>query len=285
MSSTRPTQRSTSERAQQAFSETVDPAAYVSRDATEEILARLQAWTRADGDESTVAALVASPGLGKTFLLRLFESRFGRPMAGAEGLPRTLYLPYAGLSIIDLCVWIHGLLGRGIRLPETGANSGAALEALCALAPDAQNPFILLVDDADSMPQETIRALVEGLPRTLSPLRLLIALNDDAKASRLLASLDTFHPLLLPLGPPMSEAETARYLAGRMRWAAFDAEEIARWNPAVLRKIHGLSGGVPRQVHRIAASIFEARAKGRPLELDQKDRRENWMGQPIEDEF
>ena len=52
-----------------------------------------------------------------------------------------------------------------------------------------------------------------------------------------------------------------------------------------MHKIHSLSGGVPRSVHQVAASVFEARTADLPSALDEKDKRENWMGQPIEDDF
>lgn len=286
MNSTRLSQLSRSERAQRAFSETVDPAGYVPREATESVLARIQTWAGADGVGSTVAALIAQPGLGKTFLLRMFESRLARTANSINRSGRTLYLPYAGLSITDLCVWIHGLLSRPLGLPDVTDQPVAALAALFALAdgPD-DDPFILLLDDADSMPPETIRVLAQGLPRENSPLRILMALNDDAKASRLLAALDPLHPCLVPLQQAMTESETALYLRARMRWAAFEAVEIARLDPEAICKIHTLSGGVPRRVHMIAASFFESGSVGLPSELHEKEKRENWMGRPIEDDF
>lgn len=277
---------STAERARRAFSETVDSAAYVPRPSTESVLARIQSWVGSDGVGSTVAALIAQPGLGKTFLLRLFESRLFSNRNLIQRSPRALYLPYAGLSITDLCVWIHGLLSRPISLPDLADHPVAALATLLSLAdgPD-DDPFILLLDDADSMPFETIRVLVQGLPRKNSPLRILMALNDDAKASRLLAAFDPLRPCLVPLQEAMSESETTLYLRARMRWAGFEAVESARLGPEVISRIHLLSGGVPRRVHLIAATFFESGGGGFPSELSEKARRENWMGQPIEDDF
>jgi len=127
--------------------------------------------------------------------------------------------------------------------------------------------------------------LAQGLPRENSPLRILMALNDDAKASRLLAALDPIHPCVFPLQEPMSEPETELYLQARMQWAAFDAAEIARLDPEAVGRIHALSGGVPRRVHTLAASFFETGSTALPSELGDKARRENWMGQPIEDDF
>ncbi len=278
--------RSASDRAQRAFSETADPAAYVPRHATESVLTQLQTWAREDGVGSTVAALVARPGLGKTFLLRTFESRLAHAAPGIDRSRRALYLPYAGLSITDLTVWIYGLLGRPINVADVTDQPVAALAALFALAdgPD-DDPFILLLDDADSLPPETIRILAQGLPKENSPLRILMALNDDAKASRLLATLDSLRPCQVPPLDAMSESETERYIHARMQWAAPQADVIVRMDPETISKIHALSGGIPRRVHMLAAAFLESGAAGLPSELGEKERRENWMGQPIEDDF
>jgi len=112
-----------------------------------------------------------------------------------------------------------------------------------------------------------------------------LALNDDAKASRLLAALDPLHPRLVRLPQPMSKSETADYLEARMKWAGLETAEFARVDAEAISKIHTLSGGVPRRVHMIAASFFDAGDMSLPSELDAKERRENWMGRPIEDDF
>jgi len=285
MTSTRQISLSKSQRAQRAFSETVDPAAYVPREATESVLAEFQTWAEDDGIGSTIAALIARPGLGKTFLLRTFESRLQRSATLVNRSPRTLYLPYASLSVTDLSLWIHGLLGRSISFLDATDHPEAALAALIALGDGRDDPFILLLDDADSMPAETVQVLAQGLPRERSPLRILMALNDDARASRLLAAFDPLQPCVAPLREAMSERETALYLHARMRWARLEADEIAHIDPDAIARIHRFSGGVPRRVHMIAASYFESGSAGLPSELDEKDKRENWMGRPIDDDF
>ena len=45
---------------QRAFSETVDPDAYVPRPATESILKALEAWREASSDAATITALIVS---------------------------------------------------------------------------------------------------------------------------------------------------------------------------------------------------------------------------------
>ena len=69
-----------------------------------------------------------------------------------------------------------------------------------------------------------------------------------------------------------------------MRWAGFEEQELARLDSDAIRQIHRLSGGVPRRVHRIAESFFESSSTGLPRELDEKQKREDWMGRPIGEE-
>lgn len=287
----RPESASSAARALRAFPETVDPASYVARDATENVLAGIERWAARDDEGSTVAAILARPGLGKTLLLRIIEARLDyastAPNTTRSFRPsqRVLFLPYGGLSIIDLCQWTHGLLHRSITQPEASNRPEAALAAMFSLAKDSEEPFVLLIDDADSMPAETTRILVQGLPRRHSPLRLLMALNHDARGSRLLAALDPLGPSVMPVQEEMSETETARYIRARVEWARLDPRQSALFDSEVIGRIYALSGGVPRKVHMIAASILAADGKAVPRELSQKEQRENWLGQPIEDEF
>ncbi len=285
------TPRQTQGQRDRAFSETADPTAYVPRAATETVLSTLETWTGEGVAGPTVAALIAPPGLGKTFLLRLMESRLDRRTSMPGSPQRVLYLPYAGLLPRDLCEWIYGLLGRVLGSPtgdesEEEEASKFAQRALIDLAESDQSPFFLLVDDADSMPPETIRMLVDGLPRERSPLRILMSLNPDAKSSRLLAALDSLGILEVRLEEAMTEPETAAYLRGRMRWAGLEMPEAVGAEEAQsLRRIHALSGGVPRRVHRVAESVFGAAGADRPSDLDTKRNREDWLGSPIEDDL
>lgn len=281
-----------SEAAHRAFAETSDPAAYVPRPACEAVLERLVRWAAPGTAGPTVAVLVGSPGLGKTLLLRTLQKR-------VEG--GVLYLPYAGLGPVDLAHWVYGLFGRtreraldalaataaaaadGAASAEDGeAAASAAVDALKALGGSA-GPFFLLIDDADSMPLETVHALATRLPAIDSPLRLLLAVNPDARGSRLLAAFHAFVPLELVFRERMTVEETGEYVRARMRWAGFAEAEVARIDENAARHFHALSGGVPRALHAQAWSDFDrVLAEGEWPALDAKRRREEWMGQAIE---
>lgn len=278
---------SLSEASRSAFSETADPEAYVERRASDAALREITAWLDDLPVRSPLAALIASPGLGKTMLLRVVEARLNQQGVAAEGAaarPRALYLPYAGLGPTDLAIWVHGLLGRAC--PAIGEDAAAAMMALCRLGEGAENPLTLLLDDADSMPEVTIEALVASLPLEGSPLRLLLALNPDSKGSRLLAALHAFGPREVRYRERLSPEETGAYLRARMRWAGFPEAEIARIDGAEALRIHALSNGVPRAIHAVAADRFIAPTEaGGAEDLRAKRRREDWMGRPIEDDL
>ncbi len=278
-----------------AFSETCDPSAYVPRDATEAVLAAIRTWGESDDLGSSVAVLIGTPGLGKTQLLRVIESRvnegaamIGGPIGsvgGRGGKARALYLPYAGLAVPDLAIWVHGLLGISPSRVAEFEDPGRALEALIELGGGPADPFYLLFDDADSMPMETLQALIVGLPRSNSPLRIVVTLNLDSKATRLLSALHPFEPAEISFRTRMNPQETGAYVRARMQWAGFPGAEIARIDGVEASRIHALSSGVPRRVHELAFARFESSGDPRPNALTEKQRREDWMGRPIEDDL
>lgn len=269
-----------------AFSETSDPAAYVARPATEATLGEVGAWLAESGGTAALGAIIASPGFGKTLLLRVVEARLN-----AEGLasvtvaarPKALYLPYAGLGPTDLAIWVHGLLGRACPALE---GDGDAIAALGRLGDGVDAPFTLLLDDADSMPAETIEALVTGMEGGAAPIRLLLALNPDSKGSRLLAALHALSPREFRYRDRLSPEETGAYVRARMRWAGFPDAIVDRVDHDEAQRIHALSNGVPRAIHAIASELVEtAAAIGGAEALGAKRAREEWMGRPIEDDL
>ena len=278
-----------------AFAETCDPGAYVPRAATEAALAAIRNWGESDAVGSSIAALIGTPGLGKTQLLRVTESRVnegvarfvaeGGSLAGVAPHARALYLPYAGLSLSDLAIWAHGLLGVRPAVTSDWQEPGVALEALERLGGGSSDPFFLIMDDADAMPAATIEALLDRLPRSDSPLRILVALNRDAKAARLLSAL---HPLQLTeihFESRMSVEETSVYLRARMGYAGFPEVEIARIGEEEATWLHSLSLGVPRRLHELATARFEAREGATPGRFQERRSHERWMGRPIDDDF
>lgn len=298
----------------EAFGETVDPARHVARPRTESILEALVAWCDAAGPGSSVAALVAPPGSGKTHLLRVLERRLA--LAVAPRLGPTLYLPYAALSIEELASWVEGLLAgpRGatasIRAgleqaarkrsatersaapvptassPATATAADAGVDALVrlrAMGEAGPGPLCLLIDDADSMPTSTLRAWVQGLPIERSPIKLVLALTDDSRAARMLATLDRLQPFEQHLREPLDEAETGAYLRARLAGAGLDVDLLEGLEASTVRRIHALSGGVPRRIHRVVLALLEPDRAALARALALHPRSETWLGQPLLD--
>lgn len=273
-----------------AFGETADPTAHVPRDATESLLDALLDWCAEEGVGSTVAALIAPPGFGKTHLLRVLQARLAGSIAeGPDALApvrtsRVLYLPYAALALPDLCRWVHGLLGRSTdEIAGLPRSEEGALEALRALGDPAIGPFYLLVDDADSMPLPTLRVLAQGLPPERSPIRLVLALTDDSRAARLLATLDRLSPFESVLRTPLDAAETEAYLRARLERAGLGVELLDGLDPVTLSRIGALSGGVPRRIHRVVTALLEPEHGALARALSVHPRSDAWLGAPIVD--
>jgi hypothetical protein len=237
---------------------------------------------------------VGSPGLGKTLMLRIVERRLSDASndapGAAAGMPRALYLPYAGVDLQDLAIWVHGLLGqpppswlgRG-EPPTPGLDAG--LEALLGLGRAAGRPFHLLIDDADSMRRETLRVLARELPRRDSPLRLLVALNPDSKGARTLAALHAHAPLEIGLRRRLDVDEVARYLARRLDRPGVPPILRARVDEDLTRRLHSMSGGHPRALHALALAALDDREGPGRATLRAADRgHEDWMGRPIDDD-
>lgn len=163
----------------------------------------------------------------------------------------------------------------------------AALRALGDGPPGSE--FALLVDDADSMPEDTLRALATGLEARGASLRLLLALNPDSRAARTMAALHPLTPVEFSVRARLSVEEVGDYLDARMAWAGVPPVERARLDADRVHRLHSLSGGITRALHTLAAASFDTAASGAADDataaLDDKRRREDWMGRPIEDDL
>lgn len=119
--------------------------------------------------------------------------------------------------------------------------------------------LLLLIDEANSMPIETARALGALVAASEGALRLALVSTDDARASRVVAGLGV-EVVEHRFDEPMSEAETCHYVTERLRradagpaaWRVLDATRI--------RGLHALSGGNPRRLHVLAAELLRGEA-------------------------
>lgn len=276
-----------------AFSETCDPLGYVARDATERALSEIDEWCQRRGDRGApgLAFLTGPPGVGRTFLLRTIESvRNGgwladAPAAAGLGAPRALYLPYAGLSPIDLGLWICGLLGRSLE-PADLVDSARILAALAGLSRSEDEPLLLVLDDSDSIHPETLETLAQGLSEGAlgESLFVLLAVTDDPRGMQVAARLREVGAREMARLAPMTADETASYLRGRLRWAGLSEREVDSLDELGLAEICERSEGLPRRLHAVALEAFEVGRVALRAAADGETGPAGWLGTPIEDD-
>jgi len=224
------------------FALTSDPGAYVARPACEAALTELERLLRS----GPIVALSGPPGIGKTLLLRVLEQRM-------LGSLRSVYVPYGALEYAELCQLVLGLLELP-ALAEAG-DPGAELAAQARLAGARGKPLLLLLDDANAIPLATLRALVAATRSLGGALRLLAVPVDDARAARVLAALGegVGH---VRLAQPMSAAETASYVAGRLARSDESDPALAALTSDRVSWLHRESAGIPRRLHQLVAWIL-----------------------------
>ena len=226
-----------------AFREIADPASYVARDATEWVLRELES---AIADARRPAALVASPGMGKTILLHVLAERLSTKL-------RVVFLPYGSLSIVDLCAWALGRIGE----PWEGDPVRHLLEFARQLA-ESGSGLLLQVDDADGLGVATARELGALQADSGGALRLVVASQDEVRSVGVLAALG---PDLrtVRFSQTMTLEETGDFVRQRIEQANVPRVTQNRFDHACMEWIFSQSGGVPRLAQRLGQSILVER--------------------------
>ncbi len=220
------------------FPDIPDPSLYVSRDASDDALAKLmECVARPDRP----AALLAPPGHGKTLLLHT--------LAGLLRELTSVYVPNPGLSPPELCAWCLGCVGSpdwDEPIPVFSAYTEHLREKGGAL--------LLLLDDAHGLPEETGRWLGRALARSRGELRLVAAALDGERAK----PLETLGPLarIDSLARPMDVCETRAYVEGRLSRCNVEPDLRSRWDEDALQQIQAATGGVPREVSSAVSALL-----------------------------
>jgi type II secretory pathway predicted ATPase ExeA len=230
------------------FASTADAASYLPREATESALARLEEGFRRG---RRVQVLSGPPGLGKTLLLHVLAARL-------EGELRSVYLPYASLSWLDLCAWILGLLGE-----PAGSYPDRELLASARRSGQRGRPLLLLVDEASGIPKDSAEQLGQLVVEAEGALRLLLVPVDDPRAGRVLAVLarDVEE---LRLSAPLSLEETERYVRTRLVRSGAPEAVLLRFDADTVAQLHRASGGNVRRLHHLAGEVLRGNAAALP---------------------
>ena len=198
-------------------------------------------------------------GTGKTLLCRLLLNEL-------DNEAHTAYLPNPNLPPEALYEAVAEELGAQL---QPGANTHQVLkslnERLIALAMD-QKPAVLVIDEAQAMPEATIEALRLLTNLETESTRLLqvvlfgqpeldALLNRDSL--RQLKQRITFHYRI----DPLDRESVAQYLRHRLSLAGYNGADVFR--PGALRLITHCSGGIPRLVNVLAhKSLLAAWGRG-----------------------
>jgi MSHA biogenesis protein MshM len=198
-------------------------------------------------------------GTGKTLLCRLLLNEL-------EQDAFTAYIPNPHLTPDTLYAAVAEELGVDVdRCANTHQILKALNERLIALAME-QRPVVLVIDEAQAMPEDTIEALRLLTNLETESIRLLqVVLFGQPELDQLLQrdSLRqlrqriTFQYRLVPLDRVL----VAQYLRHRLAQAGYNGGDL--FSPPALRLITRSSGGIPRLVNIIAhKSMLAAWGKG-----------------------
>ena len=187
-------------------------------------------------------------GTGKTLLCRLLLNELDKEAC-------TAYVPNPNLPPDTLYEAVAEELGVDVAVCANVHQILKALnERLIALAMD-QKPVVLVIDEAQAMPEETIEALrlLTNLETESTRLLQIVLFGQpelDTTLSkdslRQLRQRITFQTRLQPL----NRDSVGQYLRHRLSQAGYNGSEL--FAPAALRVIWRASGGIPRLVNVLA---------------------------------
>lgn len=198
-------------------------------------------------------------GTGKTLLCRLLLNEL-------EQDAFTAYIPNPHLSPETLYAAVAEELGVDV---DTCSNTHQILKALnerlIALAME-QRPVVLVIDEAQAMPENTIEALRLLTNLETESIRLLqVVLFGQPELDELLKR-DSLRQLRQRITfqyrlAPLDKVLVAQYLRHRLAQAGYNGGDL--FSPSALRLITRSSGGIPRLVNIIAhKSLLAAWGKG-----------------------
>jgi len=224
---------------QRPFGETALAAAYVPLPSRDAALRRVRY-----GLEHGLgpALLYGGSGVGKTLAANRLAADMGAP---------TVHLTFPVMSALDLVAYLAEEFGGAPVEPPTMNTALRRLrEALAERAANGARPLLIvdeaqLIQDADVL--ESLRLLLNFHTGGAPDLSLLLVGTGELLL-RLPAAMGdrlTARSLL----PPLTEAESAAYVVGRL--AAAGAREPL-FEPEALAALHREAMGVPRRLNHIA---------------------------------
>jgi general secretion pathway protein A len=216
-----------------------------------EALARLQFFSQ-DGE---IALVTGATGLGKSSILRLFQTR----LSPTKFLP--VYVHITNLRASSLLKFMLAALGED---PPTRGKERLFLQ-IFDRARHSEQTLIFLIDDAHLISPDgltDLRLLVSSVLEDRPPIKVLLSGQDSLlHALKRPSHLDLLHRVCVRYHiRAMSQDETLCYIDARLK--AVDAhKDIFHKDAKIL--VHDYSGGVLRLINRIATNcLFIAASSG-----------------------
>jgi hypothetical protein len=223
------------------FEQTTRPAAYVPRPETEQLLDHLQTWAR--GGSTASIRLVGAAGMGKSLLLKVLAER-------TAGQPATVHVPYPNLMPDDFAAWVIEAIGE-----QRGLDSQEQLVAVVKQR-SASGGLLLLIDDAERLPAQTRDALDLWFRRSEGNLRSVrAAVGDSAAADDV--DRDDREGEGPALRHELDVEQSTALLTAAMDRAGLRGPLRARFNHAVMLKLHDRARGVPARLLTEAARLYQ----------------------------
>jgi len=229
--------------AQAPFSITPDPGFLYYTRCHQQVLDKI---TYAIESRMGFTLLTGEVGTGKTTVCRTLLDRLA-------GKAETAYVINPSLSEQELLAGILEDLGV---VPQQPASKKTLLDQLNQrlLTAAAARPVVVIIDDAQTMPPQTMEAL-----RLLSNLEtdkhklIQVVLSGQPELLEMLSS-PQLRQLKQRIGlhcrlEPLSAAETGAYIAQRL-FVAGNSGQVG-FSTAAVRLIHHFSGGIPRLINKI----------------------------------
>jgi hypothetical protein len=161
-----------------------------------------------------------------------------------------VHLPYPSLDPQGICRWIlSGLAAQPL------ANSLFGFEAFVTHLREVESTLLLLVDEIDVMPLETVAWLGQRVRGSKGELRLAATALPGPRCDQRLALLGPSSEAIL-LERPMHLEESRRYVQERLDRSDAPRQTRKRLGTAVVSELHERSGGNPRELHRLATEFL-----------------------------
>jgi general secretion pathway protein A len=223
------------------------------------------------------ALMTGEVGMGKTLTSRIF-------LTALEGACNTALILYPRLSETELLQTIceeFEIAGVG-GAKRTTKGYLDLLNAFLLEGAAAGRSSILVIDEAQSMPAETLEAirLLSNLEtRTEKLLQIVMIAQPEIRETLARPELRQLRQRIsvdVNL-EPMSAREVERYVKSRLETAG--GGNFVRFDAGAIALVHRLSGGIPRRINQICEALIEGASKSRIRLIDARfARRELGLG-------